>query len=86
MTAYQFRDAGRKIDLYRDTLLPKASQSLKATEAAYRAGKGSFIDLVDAERIILEFELSYERALTDHGQRLGRLEMLIGRDLPRGKP
>ena len=32
---------------------------------------------------MLEFELSYERALTDHGQRLGRLEMLIGRDLPR---
>ncbi len=86
MTAYHFRDARRKIDLYRDTLLPKATQSLKATEAAYRTAKGSFIDLVDTERIILEFELSYERALTDHGQRLGRLEMLIGRDLPRGKP
>ncbi len=86
ITAYHLRDAGRKIDLYRDTLIPKASQSLKATEAAYRAGNASFIDLVDTERIILEFELSYERALTDQGQRLGRLEMLIGRDLPREKP
>jgi len=83
MVLYRFRDAERKVDLYRDTLVPKAQQSLKATEAAFRAGKATFTDLVDAERVLLEFELSHERALTNHAQRLAELEMLIGRDLPR---
>ncbi len=83
---YDFRDAGRKIDLYRDTLVPKARQNLKATETAYRAGNASFLDLVDAERALLEFELSYERALASHAQRLGELEMLVGRTIPRKQP
>ncbi|MFO7919287.1 MAG: TolC family protein, partial [Nioella sp.] len=39
MVLYRFRDAQRKVDLYGDTLVPKAQQSLKATEAAFRAGK-----------------------------------------------
>lgn len=83
MVLYRFRDAGRKINLYRDTLLPKARQSLKVTEVSYRAGKGSFIDLVDAQRILLEFELAYERGMTDHVQRLAELKMLVGGELPR---
>ena len=83
---YDFRDAARKIDLYRDTLVPKARQNLRATEAAYRAGNASFLDLVDAERALLEFGLSYERALASHAQRLGELEMLVGRTIPRKQP
>ncbi|UCC29934.1 MAG: TolC family protein [Phycisphaerales bacterium] len=80
---YDFRDAKRKIDLYRDTLIPKARQNLSATEAAYRTGAATFLDLVDAERSLLEFELSYERALANHAQRLARLEMLVGQTIPR---
>lgn len=83
---YDFRDALRKIDLYRDTLVPKARQNLSATETAYRTGNASFLDLVDAERALLEFALSYERALATHAQRLGELEMLVGRTIPRKQP
>ena len=83
MVVYRFRDAGRKIRLYRDTLLPKARQSYKAAEAAYRAGNVDFTDLIDAQRVLLEFELGYERALADRGRELGRLEMLVGREIPR---
>jgi outer membrane protein TolC len=80
---YAFRDAERKIDLFGKALLPKAEQALKATEAAYRAGKGTFSDLVDAERMRLEFALAYARAVADYNQQLARLEMLVGRPLPR---
>ena len=80
---YQFRDAERKINLYRDTLLPKADESLKATETAYRAGNATFSDLVDAERVSLEFTLAYERALAHYNQRLANLEILVGRGIPR---
>ena len=84
MTLYSFRDAERKIDLYRDALLPKAKESLKVTESGFRAGNGSFTDLIDAQRILLEFALSYERALANRSQSLAKLEMLVGREI-RGK-
>jgi outer membrane protein TolC len=80
---YRFRDANRKIDLFRDTLLPKARESLRVTEASFRAGKTGFLDLIDAQRILLQFELDYERALANRGQQLAKLEMLVGQDIPR---
>lgn len=83
LALYEFRDAQRKINLYRDSLIPKAQQSLKVTQAAFMADKASFLDLIDAERILLEFQLLYERALANSAQRLAQLEMLVGRELPR---
>ncbi|MBU1073210.1 TolC family protein, partial [bacterium] len=62
---FEYRDAGRKWDLYATTLLPKARQSLGAVRAAYEAGESGFLDVIDAERLLLEFELSRARALSD---------------------
>ena len=70
--------------MYRDVLIPKAKESIGSTETAFRAGSASFLDLVDAERSLLEFELSFERALADRAQRLAELEMLVGRTLSQG--
>jgi outer membrane protein TolC len=81
MASYHLRDAERKIDLYGDALLPKARESLKVTESGYLSTTGSFTDLIDAQRIFLEFALAYERALTDHAQSLAKLEMLVGREI-----
>ena len=81
MAIYRFTDAERKIDLYRNALLPKARESLKVTEAQFRAASGTFTDLIDAQRIFLEFALAYERALADRGQALAKLEMLVGRQI-----
>ena len=83
LALYEFRDAQRKINLYRDSLILKAKQSLTVTQAAFMADKATFLDLIDAERMLLEFQLLYERALADNAQRLAQLEMLIGRVLPR---
>lgn len=83
MASYRLRDAERKIDLYGNTLVPKGKESLDATDTAYRAGKATFLDLVDAERVLLEFTLMRERAVADYNQRLAELEMLVGRALPR---
>ena len=87
LVLYRFRDADRKIDLYRDTLLPKARQSIRATNTAFQGGKATFTDLIDSERIYLEFALAYERALAHKSQRLAELEMLVGKEIPRkGNP
>ncbi|MBU8869359.1 MAG: TolC family protein [Gemmatimonadales bacterium] len=62
---FRYRGARRKRELYQTALLPKGQQSLDATRAAYEAGNSSFLDLVDAERLVLEFELSLARAQFD---------------------
>jgi outer membrane protein TolC len=81
MASYRLRDAERKIDLYGDALLPKARESLKVTESGYLSTTGSFTDLIDAQRIFLEFALAYERALANHAQSLAKVEMLVGREI-----
>ncbi len=64
-TMFAYADAARKHALYTSTLLPKARQSLSAIRAAYETGESRFLDLVDAERVLLEFELARIRAHTD---------------------
>ncbi len=78
MVLYRVRDAERKISLYRDTLIPKGGQSLNASQTAYAAGTATFLEVVDAVRMLLEFELMYERAVADHAQKMAELEMLVG--------
>jgi len=85
LALYQMRDARRKMVLYRDTLIPKARESLQATEAAFQAGQANFVDLVDGERTLLEFQLTLERMLADHAQRAAELEMLVGKELPKAE-
>jgi outer membrane protein TolC len=84
MESYNFRNAERKIGLYRDTLLPRAQQALKSTQASYQTGSAVFSDLIDTQRTLLEFQLNYERALADRQQALARLEALVGRPISAG--
>ena len=77
---FKLRDADRKINLYKESLIPKANQSLQVNRQGFEAGKMEFINLIDAERMLLEFELSYERALADHLIARAELSQLTGID------
>jgi outer membrane protein TolC len=79
---YEYHEAERRIDLYADSLIPKAKQSLNVTLEAYQSGQGTALDLLDVEQTLIEFRLSYYRALADQAQRLAQMEMLIGRAIP----
>lgn len=78
---YDFEDSNRRIKLYGNILLPKAEELLQASETAYQAGTIDFLSLIDAQRMLLEFQLEYERAVTDNQQKLAELEMLVGAKL-----
>jgi len=82
LALYKYRDAQRKIDLYRNTLIPKAEEALGVTLEAFQAGTRSSLDLIDTEKTLLEFELSYVRALADQAQRVAELEWLLGKEIP----
>jgi outer membrane protein, heavy metal efflux system len=76
--AYQVEDAARRIALYRDALIPRATEALDLTLASYRTGAASVLDLIDSERALLEFELSFWRACRESLQSQARLKALIG--------
>ncbi|MGB7582491.1 MAG: TolC family protein [Sedimentisphaerales bacterium] len=78
---YEYRDSIRKIRLYRDTLIPKGRELLQASEAAYRQGTIDFLSLIDAQRTLLDYHLSLQRAIADNQQKLAELEMLAGTEL-----
>ncbi|NOY79794.1 MAG: TolC family protein [Kiritimatiellaeota bacterium] len=75
---YRLEDAIRKVSLYRDTLIPKAKQSLGVAQQAFQTGKVDFLVLIDAERALLEFELAFEKARVERAKRTAELEKLAG--------
>ena len=86
MALYGLRDADRKIDLYRDTLLPRAEQNIKVNQMAFTSDKAGFLDLIDSQRILLGFQLDHKRAIADRAQRMAEIEMLTGGDIDRENP
>ena len=75
---FRFDDAGRKTVLYRDSLVPKVRQSLDAAYSTFESGQGSFLDVIDAERVLLEFRLILERARADLLEARAAVDALTG--------
>ena len=78
---YDYEEAARKIHLYADTLIPKAEELVRTSEFAYKVGTTDFPSLIESQQMLLRYQLGYERALTDHQQKLAELEMLAGGEL-----
>lgn len=76
--AFNADDALRRLALYRDSLIPRAEEALQLTLAAYRAGNATLLDLIDSERSLLEFEISYWRACYDSHAARVRLTAMTG--------
>jgi cobalt-zinc-cadmium efflux system outer membrane protein len=81
MVVFEYEDALRKTKLYRDGLVPKAEQSLNASYTAYQAGETDFLDLLDAQRQLLDFQLQFERSRSNLAIRRAELEMITGTEL-----
>ena len=83
---FEHHDARRRVELYRDTLIPKATESLQASLAGFEQGTADFLDLVDTERTLLEFQLALERATVDRATSYAQIERLVGTSVaPRDK-
>lgn len=80
MVFFKYRDAVRKMDLYRKILIPRANQAFEVTRSAFEAGKANFTDFIDSQRMLLAFQLEYEEAIMWRAQRLAEIRMLIGKE------
>lgn len=74
----------RLVDLYKTTVLPQAEESVKVTEKAYESDRIGFFELLDSERALVDFQLEYQKSLSDYGTNLAHLERVVGLDFITG--
>jgi outer membrane protein TolC len=77
----RLRLSGEQVELFERVLLIQAEQSLRSAESGYAAGTLNSLDLLDAERVLLDVRTGIERARADHAVALARLEGAIGAPL-----
>ena len=88
MTLFEVKDlhfkvqtAERLVNLYRNSIIPLAKQSLQAAESGYQAGQVDFLNLIDSQRALLDFNLAFYRAVADFGTNIAGLERVVGIEL-----
>lgn len=82
---FKFKDYKRIINLYKDSLIPKAQQAFEVTKTAFSTGKSGFLDFIDTQRTLLDFELILEKAKSSYFQNIALIEKIIGKNLQIGK-
>ena len=83
---FLFREATRNLTLFNERLLPKARQSLEVAQSAYIGGQLEFVNVIDAERSLLDFSLSVVDARVQREIALAELSLIILGTLPAGAP
>ncbi len=78
---FEVKTAQEQVELYRYSLLPQAEQTFKASEIGYLTGKVDFLNLLDAERMVLLIRIGYFKTIADLGKSLAHLERVTGKDL-----
>jgi outer membrane protein TolC len=78
---FKVQTAERLVSLYRDSIIPQAEQSLKAAEIGYQTGQVDFLNLIDSQRVLLDFNLAFYRAVADFGINIAGLERVVGIEL-----
>ena len=76
---FRFNDSVRMISLYKNKLIPRAKEVLEVKRTEYATGRTTFIDLIDVQRTLLDFELILEKAGIESYQHLALIEKITGR-------
>jgi outer membrane protein TolC len=76
----------RTLSLYSNVLIPQAEHSLRSAEAGYVTGTVSFLDLLDAERVLLRVQFGHWKAYTDYLKRIADMERAVGMELAESRP
>jgi outer membrane protein TolC len=83
---FAYRQISRNLSLFHEDLIPKARQSLELARGGYLAGTIDFLNLVDAERTLLNFEMSEVEARTQQHIVLAELSLILAGRAPAGAP
>lgn len=80
--AFMYRESERDYRLMTEQLIPKAKSSLDVARSGYVGGQSSFIDFLEAERTLLQFELSTVDARKAREEALLSLSLAIAGIVP----
>jgi len=75
------KSAEERAALLRTTIVPQSEQTLEVSRVAYQTDRVEFLALIDNERVRLDAQLEYYRALSDLEQALAELERAVGTDI-----
>ncbi len=81
--SFQIETTAKTLDLYETGLLVQAESSLESSISAYRTGKLDFLSLLDAERVLLQFDLGYVKEQSNYRKQVATLERAVGGEFPR---
>ena len=84
--SYLVRESGRQLVLFRESLLPRARQSMEIARAAYQSGRVDFLNVIDAERSLLNFQLNEIAAQTQREIARAELVLMVAGVKPENAP
>jgi cobalt-zinc-cadmium efflux system outer membrane protein len=84
--SFMFRAASRNLELFTKRILPKAHQSLEVAQSGYASSKVDFINVIDAERTLLDVRLSAIEARVQRELALAELSLIILGTPPQNAP
>lgn len=67
--------------IYKTTLMPQAEGAYRSTRSAYKAGRTSFLNLLDSERSLYKVKQDYYKSLTAFVSDVVEMESLIGQSI-----
>lgn len=81
-SAYQeVLESAETLDLYRQRFVPLATQNVASARANYDVGKASFLNLIEAQRQLIDLRDRQQQALADYHRRLAQLQRVVGAPL-----
>jgi outer membrane protein TolC len=78
---YELEDKERTLKLYKNTLIPKNEESLHLTMESYKTGKSRFIEIIDLQRQLLEFQLMELKAENEIYKQYSKIQALTSSEL-----
>jgi len=84
--AHLYHEANRNLSVLDERLVPHAQQSLDVTRAAYLSGRLEFLNVIDAERVLLDLQLERVEARMQREISLAELSLIISGATPTQRP
>lgn len=72
------KTGGTLLKIYDTSLIPLVTNTLSSSQRAYRAGRITFLELLDSERALYDTRISYYRTLAQYVEAITQLEHVLG--------
>ena len=82
-TLFAIEDTVRRVRLYERTLIPQAEGALGSTQGAFETGKGGVANILLAYRDLIELQLGWIDAMTEHKTLWNHLDAIAGKTVTR---